>query len=322
VQSRYLPGGSIERSSVPCGCRPARRRPVVGANDPSAVGQGRRHAGQFVSRRLLQSRPDPRRGDICCASPRSASIAAFINGEARRQRPADARLDDLRHAPVSYQTYAVVRPARSQATNRIEIWLADGWMRSQLMWGQGAALQHCGATRSPRIAELRAMTPVDRQRRSSCDDWESGELPVRKSGIYFGEDYDARFEPKPPRLGTEAIAVRLQLDPHRARDDPGARTRPPLRVSAPGHDAEGRMPSTISARTIAGYVRLRRAAALPVATVLVEHAEVLDETGNRSTTATTAPPKHAVHYTLSGKGEEHFRPACSPSRVTATPASR
>ena len=45
---------------------------------------------------------------------------------------------------LSYQTYAV-GDLLVAGTNRIDIWLADGWLRSQMMWGKAPIFNTWGS---------------------------------------------------------------------------------------------------------------------------------------------------------------------------------
>ena len=55
---------------------------------------------------------------------------------------------------LSYQTYAVGDLLKA-GENEIEIWLADGWLRSQMMWGQAPIFNTWG-DKIAAIAELRS----------------------------------------------------------------------------------------------------------------------------------------------------------------------
>src|SRR3569623_1765540 len=94
---------------------------------------------------------------------------------------------------LPYQTYDV--SALLQAgDNTIEIWLGDGWYRSRMMWPRSEILNTWG-DKVGAIAELRGAGGE----LLLCTDttWQSGLTPVMKSGIYFGESYDARAEGAP-----------------------------------------------------------------------------------------------------------------------------
>ncbi|HWK81063.1 MAG TPA: alpha-L-rhamnosidase N-terminal domain-containing protein, partial [Thermomicrobiales bacterium] len=83
---------------------------------------------------------------------------------------------------LSFQTY-LVADLLVPGENEISIWLGDGWLRSQLMWGKAPIFNTWGEHIAA-IAELRA-APEDRDPILVTDaSWQSGELPIRKSGIY------------------------------------------------------------------------------------------------------------------------------------------
>lgn len=87
---------------------------------------------------------------------------------------------------MAYQSYDIAGLLKAGA-NRIEIWLGDGWWRSQLMWA-AAPIFNCYGDRIGALAEIEANGVV----LATDATWVSGLLPVTQSGIYYGEDYDAR----------------------------------------------------------------------------------------------------------------------------------
>ena len=114
---------------------------------------------------------------------------AFVNGHrvgSDLLTPGWTCYDD-RIAYQSYDVTALLRPG----SNRIEIWLGDGWWRSQMMWALNP-IYNCWGDRIAAIADLEAggatLLATDAT-------WVSGLLPVTKSGIYYGEDHDARIAP-------------------------------------------------------------------------------------------------------------------------------
>ena len=202
---------------------------------------------------------------------------------------------------LSYQTYAV-SDLLVAGENRIEIWLADGWMRSQMMWG-AAPIFNTWGDQIAAIAELRAGSAGDAPVLLVTDgSWQSGELPVRKSGIYFGEVFDARITPK-ASAGSEVIAFdKARLIAHETTP---VRELEALPVARQWTDAEGRAVYDF-AQNIGGYVAftVRGEAG---ARVTVEHAEVLNEHGEfYNVNFRTAAAR--IEYTLNGQGEEHYRP--------------
>jgi alpha-L-rhamnosidase len=201
---------------------------------------------------------------------------------------------------LSYQTYAVGDLLKA-GENEIEIWLADGWLRSQMMWGQ-APLFNVWGKHIAAIAELFSrwgdLTPV----LVTDATWQSGELPVRQSGIYFGEVHDARFEKK-VTAGTEVLPFDTGiLVPHETTPP---RELAPIAPVKTWVDAEGRTVYDFG-QNHAGYVAFTVSGEAG-ARVTVEHGEVLDKdkqfyNGNYRTAVAK------LEYTLSGRGEESWRP--------------
>lgn len=203
-------------------------------------------------------------------------------------------------ARLSYQTYDV-SSLLVAGENRIEIWLGDGWLRSQLMWGKFPIYNTWGSQIAA-LAELRS-APGDANTVLVTDaSWESGELPIRKSGIYFGETYDAQIQPT-VSAGTEAID--FNHDRLVAHETTPVRELEPLKAIKSWTDNEGRQVFDF-AQNVGGYVAISVSGSAG-ATVVIEHAEVLDKDGNfynvnyRTAEAT-------VTYTLSGQGTESYRP--------------
>lgn len=202
-------------------------------------------------------------------------------------------------ARLSYQSYAVA-DLLVPGKNHIEIWLADGWLRSQMMWGEHPIFNTWG-DKIGAIAELRNGTDAAPLLITDAS-WQSGELPIRKSGIYFGEIFDARI-PANVSAGTEALAFDTAiLIPHETTP---VRELAPLPVVKSWADAEGRTVYDFS-QNMGGYVAFT-VTGHAGATVSVEHAEVLDKdgafyNGNYRTAAAR------IDYTLAGIGEEHYRP--------------
>lgn len=90
---------------------------------------------------------------------------------------------------LSFQTYEV-NEYLQPGVNKIEILLADGWYRSQIMW-EDSKILNCWGEEIGAIAQLELAGEILCKTDLS---WRSGYLPVMQSGIYFGEDYDAREE--------------------------------------------------------------------------------------------------------------------------------
>jgi alpha-L-rhamnosidase len=201
---------------------------------------------------------------------------------------------------LSYQTYAVA-DLLVAGENRIEIWLADGWLRSQMMWG-AAPIFNTWGDQIAAIAELRTAAGQGSPILVTDASWESGELPIRKSGIYFGEIFDAGILPK-VSAGTEVIAFdQARLIPHETTP---VQELEPLTVVKSWTDLEGRTVYDFGQNS-GGYVAFSVTGAAG-AKVTVEHAEILDKDGQfYNVNFRTAAAR--LEYTLSGQGTEHYRP--------------
>ena len=200
-------------------------------------------------------------------------------------------------ARLSYQTYPVghlLQPGE----NRIEIWLGDGWLRSQMMWRQFALFNVWGRDVAA-IAELDDGAGQVLVRTDAS--WQSGLLPIRKSGIYFGEIFDARVEPEVSG-GAEPIDFDMnRLIPHEIQP---VQELAPLPVVRQWQDEVGTIFDF--GQNCAGYVsfEVRGAAG---AHVHVEHGEVLDEKGGfYNENYRTAEAR--LEYILNGSGTEVYRP--------------
>ena len=199
---------------------------------------------------------------------------------------------------LSYQTYAVA-DLLVAGENTIEIWLADGWLRSQMMWGQAPIFNTWGDEIAA-IAELRSGT--GKLLLATDASWQSGTLPILKSGIYFGETYDARIVPQ-VTAGSEAIS----FDTARlvAHETTPVQELPELAPVKSWTDAEGRTVHDFG-QNCGGYVAftVRGEAG---ARVTVEHAEILDKDGVfYNGNLRTAECR--IDYTLKGEGDEAYRP--------------
>lgn len=198
---------------------------------------------------------------------------------------------------LSYQSYDVAGLLVA-GENRIKIWLADGWLRSQMMWGKAPIFNTWG----DEIAAIAELHSGDAVLLATDASWQSGELPVRKSGIYFGEIFDAGFTPS-VSAGTKTI----EFDPSRliAHETTPVRELSPLPVVKSWSDAEGRTVYDFGQNS-GGYVAFEVSGDAG-ARVIVEHAEVLNREGEfYNVNFRTAEAR--LEYTLSGKGVEHYRP--------------
>nr|WP_321458301.1 family 78 glycoside hydrolase catalytic domain [uncultured Cohaesibacter sp.] len=222
---------------------------------------------------------------------------AFVNG---------ARVGDDLLTPgltcyddrISYLVYDISELV-SQGKNRIEIWLADGWYRSQIMW-EGNKILNCWGDRIGAIAQIEHGEKIVAKTDAS---WQSGLLPVTASGIYFGEDYDARLEALDPAFGVEALCFdRAKLVPHEAE---------PVRALAPLDPIESWQDETGAflydfGQNCGAQIRFTVVGEAG-AQVRVQHSEILGP-GKAFDNRNYRSARGEAIYTLKGEGEESYQP--------------
>ena len=200
---------------------------------------------------------------------------------------------------LSYQTYAVGDLLRA-GENTIEIWLGDGWYRSRMMWPHSEILNAWG----DRVAAIAELSDGSGKVLVATDEtWSSGLAPVIKSGIYFGESYDARSEPG-PMSGAATLpgfddAV---LIPHETN---AVRELPSIGVAKSFTDEQGRTIYDFG-QNAGGYVAFTVEGEAG-AKVTIEHAEVLDHLGQFDRESMRSAEAR-IEYVLKGGGPEHYRP--------------
>ena len=206
---------------------------------------------------------------------------------------------------LSFQTYDVSGLLKA-GENVIDIWLADGWYRSQMMWTHASHATIPGAREIAAIAEL---TGGDGKVLLATDaTWRSGLLPILKSGIYFGEIFDARgLDHADRRQGHRGARRFRQRNPAiRTRHEPVQGTRRRSQVQESWSDAAMAGRSYDFGQNAAGYVAftVRGDAG---AKVRVEFAEILDRDRNIDNANYRSAECH-LEYVLKGDGEESYRP--------------
>lgn len=204
---------------------------------------------------------------------------------------------------LSYQSYAVGQLLR-RGENTITLWLGDGWLRSTMLW-KGVRIDNTWGEHLGAIAEIRAGDRAgDRLLLATDARWKSGLTPIVKSGIYFGETYDARQEGQP---ATRGCTVDAGFDAARliAHEINGVKELAPFAPISETRDAEGRTIYDFG-QNVGGYVAFSVEGEAG-ATVLVEHAEILDHEGKFNNTNYRLAEAR-IDYTLKGEGVEHYRP--------------
>ncbi|MGO7335681.1 family 78 glycoside hydrolase catalytic domain [Rhizobium leguminosarum] len=221
---------------------------------------------------------------------------AFVNGQRVGEdllTPGWTCYDDR----IAYQEYDIGHMLKA-GSNRIEIWLGDGWFRSQMMW-VAEPIFNCWGDRIGAIAEVCADGKIVLQTGS---DWRSGLLPVMKSGIYWGEDYDARISPACSD-GVEILSFdKSLLVPHESE---AVRELEPLQPVARWNDEASREIVDFG-QNAAGYVRITVDGERG-ASISIRHSEVLGparDFDNRNYRSARAK----VTYILSGSGPETYAP--------------
>jgi alpha-L-rhamnosidase len=220
---------------------------------------------------------------------------------------------------LSYQTYAVADLLRA-GDNEIEIWLADGWYRSQMMWGN-APIYNTWGEYIAAIAELRASASDAAPVLITDASWQSGELPVRKSGIYYGEAYDARIA---PTVSAGSAELAFDTSVLVAHETTPVRELEPIEPVLTWEDSEGRTIYDFG-QNLGGNVAFTVEGEAG-AQVVIEHAEILDTDGQfYNVNYRTAEAR--LEYTLAGGGPEHYRPVFTFQgyryvRATATGGAR
>lgn len=200
---------------------------------------------------------------------------------------------------LSYQTYNVGSLLKT-GQNSIEIWLADGWMRSQMMWRE-FSLYNVWGDDIAAIAELR--TPDGQVIAATDDHWSSGLLPVMRSGIYFGEIFDARKKPTLTEQGTSIVDFSLdRLIKHEIEP---VKELAALDVVKSWDDDQGRVIFDFGQNS-AGYVSVT-VQGEPGASIFVEHAEVLDQNGVFNN-ANLRTAECQLEYFLAGGEQETYKP--------------
>ncbi|EAR51959.1 rhamnosidase A [Oceanicola granulosus HTCC2516] len=200
-------------------------------------------------------------------------------------------------ARLAYQTYDL-DAALAPGSNRLEIWLGDGWYRGQLMWPQSMLHDTYGT----RVAALAELTLDGDTLLATGPDWTSGPTPVLRNGIYYGETFDAREVDVPAEAGVEVVALDTAILV--------AQECPPVQELAPLSPVrswgEARATSYDFGQNIGGYVAFT-VTGDPGARLVIEHAEVCGQDGEIDNSNYRSAPAR-IEYTLAGNGPESYRP--------------
>ncbi len=220
---------------------------------------------------------------------------AFLNGQrvgADLLTPGWTCYDDR----IAYQTYDVA-PLLRAGENRLEIWLGDGWYRSRLMW----ALNPIPNTWGSNVAALAELSAGGSVLVKTDASWSSGLTSVTASGIYHGEDVDARID-LAETAGVTVLPFDLSLMvPHETA--PVVELPP---VAPVAHWAEGASTVYDFAQNCGAFARISVEGPAG-AQVRIEFSEVVgpsNDFDNRNFRSARAEQ----HYTLRGSGVETWAP--------------
>ncbi|UFU02848.1 glycoside hydrolase family 78 protein [Ruania suaedae] len=210
---------------------------------------------------------------------------------------------------LRYYTYDVTELLRPGG-NAVGAWLADGWYRGRIGWYEG--FRNVFGEDLSFLGQLEVTYTDGRTETIATDrSWRTAPSPILRSGIYDGEDYDARLEqagwsaPGFDDGAWEQVAVRYR--------DPAtlvAPTAPPVRCTEEVRPVEV-LTSPAGNRildfgqNLAGRVRLRVSGPAGT-TVRLRTAEVLQE--GELYTRPLRSARSTDHYTLAGRETEEWEP--------------
>lgn len=208
---------------------------------------------------------------------------------------------------LRYYTYDVTDLLHS-GDNVVGAWLGDGWYRGRLGWRGG--FRNLFGNDLSFLGQLEIEYADGRRQTIATDDsWSAARSPILRSGIYDGEDYDARLElpgwSTPEFDATDWLPVSVR---ERAPETLVAPTAPPVRVT------EDVAPVTVLTspsgarildfgQNLVGRVRIRVTGASGT-TVSLRTAEVLQD--GEIYTRPLRGARSTDNYTLAGRpdGEE------------------
>ncbi len=213
---------------------------------------------------------------------------------------------------LQYQTYDVTAMLNA-GSNGTGIILGDGWYRGWLAWennkniyGKSLAL----------LYQLEVdYTDGTHETIASDGSWKNATGPYVRTGIYYGEAYDARLEKKDWTLGAfsdaDWTAVKVMDEGKQnliAAYGPPVTKHETFKALKVIKNAKGETIVDFG-QNLVGWVRIK-VTGKPGDKVTIHHAEVLDKEGNFYTENLRAA-KQEIVYTLRGGGEEIYEPRLS-----------
>lgn len=213
------------------------------------------------------------------------------------------------HKRLQYQTYDVTDLLKS-GENAVGVTLGDGWYRG---WIGFSNQRNFYGTDLALLSQIEVTYADGSTEIITTDDtWKASTGPIRMSDIYDGEVYDATMEkPGWANSGYNDNSWRSVRSAEHGKENLLAPEGPPVRkiqelqpveiLTTPEGDTVVDM-----GQNMVGWIRLK--ANGPRGTkITLEHAEVLDKSGNFYTANLRAAAQKDT-YILKGEGEEMFEP--------------
>ncbi|WP_460798852.1 family 78 glycoside hydrolase catalytic domain [Microbacterium sp. GXF0217] len=212
-------------------------------------------------------------------------------------------------ARLRYYTYDVTHLVNA-GTNAIGAWLGDGWYRGRLGWRGG--FRNVYGTDQSFLGQLE-LTYADGTRQVVATDgtWKSAASPILMSGLYDGEDYDAREEHAGwSSPGFDDSGWDVTQERHRDPATLVAPTAPPVRATQelrPIAVLTGPSGSRILdfGQNLVGRVRLRVHAEAGT-TITLRTAEVMQD--GEIYTRPLRAARSTDNYTAAGRDVEEWEP--------------
>ena len=213
---------------------------------------------------------------------------------------------------LQYQTYDVSKLLK-QGANAAGVILGDGWYRGHLAWQNNRNLY--GKTLGVLFQLEVEYTDGTKEAINSNETWKCSTGPVTKSGIYYGEAYDARLEQgqwTQAEFNDESWKTVIPLSG--GKEHLVASFGPPVRkheIFKPVKISKNENGETIIdfGQNLVGWIKLS-VSGHAGQKILIHHAEVLDKNGNFYTENLRAANQE-IQYILKGSGQEVYEPRFS-----------
>jgi alpha-L-rhamnosidase len=213
---------------------------------------------------------------------------------------------------LQYQTYDVTKLLK-QGANVAGVLLGDGWYRGHLAWENNRNIygKNLGLLFQLEVA----YNDGTKETITSNDNWKCSTGPITRSGLYYGEAYDARLEiPDWAHAGFNDASWKPVRVLNIGKENLLASYGPPVRKHETFKAAK--IVTTPAGETIVdfgqnlvGWIKLTVTG--PAGTkITIHHAEVLDKKGNFYTDNLRAA-KQEIVYVLKGSGQEVYEPRFS-----------